>query len=319
MTNHKVSINVLTYNHEKYISKTIESILLQRVNFEYEVHFFDDASIDNTVGIIQSFHRSNFHIHVNSQNQGISKNFCNALLAVNTDYIYDLAGDDYIPNENVLQKCVDFLDTHADYSGVSGWTEIRDISENIIGIDKNEENEFTLEKWLMGNRPMCSHGMIRRFWSDYDKWKIERIAKAVRDNEEIAAWTSFLEYGSKAILQESVYGYRYVSQTGQSTYNSNHNSIDIFRDNYMAICYMREHSELCMEGLLLKYAYRYITQSLVNRKWRALIKQWNVMKGKDKIKCFFSFPYIFLNRGKIPNRIRRAIRKSISIGRNNNG
>lgn len=37
MNDLKLSIGMLTYNHEKYIAQAIESILMQKVNFKYEV------------------------------------------------------------------------------------------------------------------------------------------------------------------------------------------------------------------------------------------------------------------------------------------
>ncbi|MGL5316159.1 MAG: glycosyltransferase family 2 protein, partial [Peptostreptococcaceae bacterium] len=44
----KVSVVVLTYNHEKYLEKAIQSILNQDVDFEYEVLIGNDKSPDNT-------------------------------------------------------------------------------------------------------------------------------------------------------------------------------------------------------------------------------------------------------------------------------
>ncbi|MDE7143493.1 MAG: glycosyltransferase family 2 protein, partial [Muribaculaceae bacterium] len=44
----KVSVIVLTYNQEDTISRTLDSILAQQVDFDYEIIVGDDASTDRT-------------------------------------------------------------------------------------------------------------------------------------------------------------------------------------------------------------------------------------------------------------------------------
>ena len=46
--NPKVSVSILTYNHEKYISHAIESVLKQETDFEYEIILGEDESQDGT-------------------------------------------------------------------------------------------------------------------------------------------------------------------------------------------------------------------------------------------------------------------------------
>lgn len=43
-----VSINCITYNHEKYIQKTIKSFFEQKTNFKFDVLIHYDASTDGT-------------------------------------------------------------------------------------------------------------------------------------------------------------------------------------------------------------------------------------------------------------------------------
>ena len=43
-----VSICCITYNHEKYIGQAIESVLMQKTNFSFELVIGDDFSKDNT-------------------------------------------------------------------------------------------------------------------------------------------------------------------------------------------------------------------------------------------------------------------------------
>jgi glycosyltransferase involved in cell wall biosynthesis len=50
-----VSVSVITYNHEKYIRQCLDGILMQNVNFPYEVLVHDDASPDGTADIIREY------------------------------------------------------------------------------------------------------------------------------------------------------------------------------------------------------------------------------------------------------------------------
>ena len=43
-----LSIAVITYNHEDYIRQALDSILMQNVNFKYEIIIGEDCSADNT-------------------------------------------------------------------------------------------------------------------------------------------------------------------------------------------------------------------------------------------------------------------------------
>ena len=48
-----VSICCLTYNHEKYIRDALDSFLMQKTDFEFEILIHDDASTDTTQDIIK--------------------------------------------------------------------------------------------------------------------------------------------------------------------------------------------------------------------------------------------------------------------------
>ncbi len=53
----KVSICCTTYNHEKYIKRTLIGFLTQKTNFKYEIIIHDDASTDHTAEIIKTYER----------------------------------------------------------------------------------------------------------------------------------------------------------------------------------------------------------------------------------------------------------------------
>jgi len=48
----KVSVAMITYNHEEFIAKVLEGVLMQRAKFGYEIVIGEDCSTDNTRNII---------------------------------------------------------------------------------------------------------------------------------------------------------------------------------------------------------------------------------------------------------------------------
>lgn len=51
----KVSILCATYNHKNFIRQTLDSFLMQKTDFKYEVIIHDDASTDGTTEIIKEY------------------------------------------------------------------------------------------------------------------------------------------------------------------------------------------------------------------------------------------------------------------------
>ena len=125
----KLSVSIITYNHENYISQAIESVLKQQVDFPYEIIIGDDYSTDGTRQILQSYQQKypdiiQLVLHPRRYDgvPGRVNNITN-LYACRGQYIAMLDGDDYWISENKLQTQVDFLDRHPDYvlTGHDAW------------------------------------------------------------------------------------------------------------------------------------------------------------------------------------------------------
>jgi len=117
----KVSVCMITYNHENYLKQAIESVLIQKTHFDFELVIANDNSPDNTITVIEEFinqHPKGYKIKFinNKENMGIMPNFINALKKCNGDYIALCEGDDYWIDENKLQKQVDFLEKNTDFT-----------------------------------------------------------------------------------------------------------------------------------------------------------------------------------------------------------
>ena len=57
--NMELIVVINSYNQEKYISKAIESALMQDVDFNYLIYIHDDASTDDTQKIIKKYAKEN--------------------------------------------------------------------------------------------------------------------------------------------------------------------------------------------------------------------------------------------------------------------
>lgn len=116
----KLSVHILTFNSERYIKDALDSVLRQKTTFPFEIVIGDDASTDSTYDIIKSYAKKHTLIkpHRNKQNLGILKNYKSTLDRCSGEYVFDLAGDDWLSNENALQILVDNLDENPSYSFV---------------------------------------------------------------------------------------------------------------------------------------------------------------------------------------------------------
>ncbi|MFV0541269.1 MAG: glycosyltransferase [Aestuariibaculum sp.] len=107
-----LSVHILTYNCEKYIEATLKSVLAQKTTFKFEIVIGDDHSNDGTNQILSCYAQQYpklIRYKQNEQQLGILKNFKATLDRCNGIYVFDIAGDDLLKHENVLQKLVDHL------------------------------------------------------------------------------------------------------------------------------------------------------------------------------------------------------------------
>lgn len=113
-----VSVIVLTYNHEKYIRQALDSILMQQVDFKYEILVGDDCSTENTPQILLEYQQKYpgiFCLRLRHKNIGATKNLYELLMLAQGKYIAYLEGDDYWCIPTKLQRQVDFLEKHLEY------------------------------------------------------------------------------------------------------------------------------------------------------------------------------------------------------------
>ncbi|WP_282038077.1 glycosyltransferase family 2 protein [Saccharicrinis aurantiacus] len=115
-----VSVIALVYNQEEYLEQMIESVLMQKTNFNFEFIIANDCSQDHSEKLIQKYasKHSNIIFINNKENLGLVRNYANCLRTAKGEYLAFCGGDDFWIHNNKLQMQVDFLKANPDYSVV---------------------------------------------------------------------------------------------------------------------------------------------------------------------------------------------------------
>lgn len=127
-----VSVMMPVYNHEKYIAKAIDGVLMQKTNFRFELIIGEDYSTDHSRSIICRYQKQYpdiIKVIYQPKNQGMRDNIKMIFEKANGRYWAFCEGDDYWTDCNKLQKQVDFLETHPNFSAVY---------HNVLCVDEKE-------------------------------------------------------------------------------------------------------------------------------------------------------------------------------------
>lgn len=125
-----VSVSMICYNAEMYITAAIEGVLNQKVNFPIELVIGDDCSRDKTREICETFEQNYPHIIrllPVEANLGIGANTARTLGNCRGKYIAICDGDDIWVDPLKLKRQVDFLEKKPEYGVV--YTDVETISE----------------------------------------------------------------------------------------------------------------------------------------------------------------------------------------------
>lgn len=113
--NQLVSVCMITYGHEDYISQAINGVLMQECDFEIELIIANDCSPDKTDSIITEIlenHPKSSCIKYKRQekNIGMMPNFLYAIAQCSGKYVAMCEGDDYWITKDKLQQQVSILE-----------------------------------------------------------------------------------------------------------------------------------------------------------------------------------------------------------------
>lgn len=156
MKNVLVSINCITYNHENYIANALDSFLMQKTNFKFEILIHDDASTDRTADIIRKYEKKYPDVikpilqKENQQSQGVKKiSYRFNHTRANGKYIAMCEGDDYWTDPYKLQKQVDYMEQNPQCTFC--------FHNGFVVNDTKEMRKRFIIPWLQENRKFYSN------------------------------------------------------------------------------------------------------------------------------------------------------------------
>lgn len=115
----KITIGIPVYNVEKYIDKSLRSVLDQNFSEPFEILVIDDCGNDRSIGIVEDLIKGHprgdvVHIIHHEKNKGLGPSRNTAMENASGQYIFFLDSDDWISNDclSVLYKKA--IETDAD-------------------------------------------------------------------------------------------------------------------------------------------------------------------------------------------------------------
>ena len=143
-----VSVLCTAYNHEAYLREALDSMVGQRTDFAYEILVSDDVSTDHTADIIREYEARypdkvrGFYMTENLYSQGRDIYYEVFFPNARGKYTAFCEGDDCWTDPEKLQRQVDFLEAHPDYTACVHNTEAR-ADDSLVTREEDCDMEFS--------------------------------------------------------------------------------------------------------------------------------------------------------------------------------
>lgn len=285
----QVSVCLITYNHEKFIRRAIESVLRQKVNFKFEIVVGEDNSSDRTREICKKLAKENPDlINLKLRNRadviyrygkptGIS-NMIKTLEDCKGKYIALLEGDDYWTCTHKLQFQYDLMESQANYSAVFHDTHIVSADDKQITQQDLEDEVihevFSLSKVLSSGSVAPTASLFFKrdlifplpewYTKNPSDWKIEIMlgihAPLLKLSGKV--WSAYTIHqggiwSSETVEKQLQYRLDQVNDLNKISSFKNYRE---FLDVYKASSYQFGYQNLMLsnKGLALKFLWKFV-------------------------------------------------------------
>jgi len=198
-----LAVYMITYNHENYIAQAIESVLMQKAEFNFKLFIGEDFSTDSTRTICLDYknkYPDKIELLLQEKNIGPQQNaqtVYKACFDSGAKYIAMLEGDDYWTDPYKLQKQVDFLEANPEYSLCFHKAKRVDADNNELGITDSDYGVFKKieQKWMVGGIYFPTASVLFRNILNFKNF--ESVP-----NGDTYLWAKLGHYGPAAFLPD---------------------------------------------------------------------------------------------------------------------
>ncbi len=249
-----VSVVIASYNHEKYISDAIHSVLNQTYQ-NLELIVMDDASTDHTVEILKKIKDKRLKKIYSKKNQGTVRTINQLIQLCHGDYLAVLGSDDiWYPEKLEKQvKCleeknVDACFSQADIIDENGeiYSDQDSFSEEIFHYENMSQGKRMRLFYEVGNHLCHPSSLVTRKVIE----KIGLYNCSYRQLHDFEYWVRLINQFQLFILDEKLLGYRRLRNGNLSSSTNSINLIRHMNEHYHIIQMMFEimDDQLFIEG-----------------------------------------------------------------------
>lgn len=238
-----VSIIMMSYNHGKFIRQALESVLMQKTQYTYELLVGDDCSQDDTQAVVREMEpwfEGKMKTIFRQKNLGAQGNMTDLLSRTKGKYIAFLEGDDFWTDSGKLQKQVTFLETHPEYSACYHKNSKVDKDNNVLQ-EKMPDfpivGDFTLAHYNAFALPgQTATVMARKEVMQYNEQKMPKVRHVPGDRIlPLAA----MRLGKVYCSDEVMSAYRSVVHSDRQSWSTKFGMDNPF-GNYFFFCMRRD-------------------------------------------------------------------------------
>ncbi|MDF2407245.1 glycosyltransferase [Morganella morganii] len=160
-----VTIIIPSYNHSRYIGKTIKSVLLQTYT-EIELIIIDDGSIDNSIAVINSYEsecqsKLKKYTFIHRNNKGLCATLNEAIKISSGEYISIIASDDIMKKDKTLAQ-VNYLNSNIECVGVFSGADVIKENGELLVVRNGSNKKYYFKDIITNNYQLFSPSAMYR-------------------------------------------------------------------------------------------------------------------------------------------------------------